>query len=660
MTLMKLAPESIRLRRMAKAHAAGEMTEAEYREARREMIDQFPAVPVDDDDTRPRWAEEPTLRGRALAADGAGDLSREAPPTAGRRWLWLAALGLMLAAAAMAVPDAFAAGAPADVVPPVRDRDPDPASSPRLPIREVHVRWGGGAADKLPDVALETLQGRAEEVLAEVRARNTPGPHGFTGSELAEVARFLNVLGVHQGEGGLDAADARDLEALIREQKTRRGISVSELEDVAEAVQAEVRSRGYFLAVAYLPAQRLEDGTARIDVLPGRLGEVVVEGGDADPVAGAFSPLLGQPLTLAEVSSRLQALNALPGVTAQASFGPGTQVGESRLRLDLLEQRDWVAAVTADNHGEEETGEQRLGVTASWLNPRHAGDRLSAGGLFAVNPSNQTYGYLDYDTPLGRGFRLSTRIGNNDFSHEAPIDLEGNGWFLDVAARRSLTHSRERGLTLVMAAARQSLDWDAGVDQTVTVAGAGLAGHRVLDRPRIAADAALSLSAGHIGGDRFLGQDSGFWFLELDSEAWLPVSLPWLEGEQKLLARLAGQWSDSLLPATQRFALGGAARARGFDRDVFLADRGVLLGLEARIPIRLGELVVFSEVAYGDALAEGNETWARLSDAGLGWDAQLAGALSSRLSWSLPLTTRGTGGIDDDGSRLYWSIRYEH
>lgn len=662
MTLMKLAPESVRLRRMAKAYAAGEMTEADYRAARQEVIDSFSSEPVLDDDTRRRWSDdEPTLRHGARPETRAPTAGETATAGLTRRWLWLAVAGLVLVAAALALPNAVAA-ADGLQVPPVRERSPDPTSSPRLALREVRVAWAA-AGDTLPAVpedVLDDLQRSAEQALADVRARNVPGPHGFSPRELTEVARFLDVLGVHEGDGGLDAADARDLSALIREQKARRGISVAELEDVADAVQARMREHGYFLAAAYLPAQRLAEGVARIDVMPGRLGDIVVEGGDPAPVVGAFSPLMGQPLTLSEVSSRLQVLNALPGMTAQASFGPGREVGESRLRLNLLEQRDWVAGVTVDNHGDDETGDQRLSITGSWLNPRNAGDRLIAGALVTVNPSNQTYGYIGYHTPVGAHYRLSARLGNNDFSQDGTGALDGDGAFLDLAARRSLTHGRTRGLALVLAGARHTLDWDDGVDQTVTLVGAGLAGHRVLDGPRIAAEAAVSVSAGHIGGDRFIGQDADFWLLEVDSEAWMPISLPVLEGEQKLRMRLAGQWSDSLLPATRRFALGGAGRARAFDRSDFLGDRAFLLGAEARLPVRLGELVVFSELGYGDTRGDGEDRWARLSDVGLGWEAELMPSLFSRLSWAFPLSTDGTGGIDDDGSRLYWSLRYQH
>ncbi len=573
MSLMKLAPETVRLRRLAKAHAAGEVSEAAYRAARRALIDGFPAGPVDDDDTRPRYPGETTLRHGPIAAAHSNDEIRptaDSSPAASsalaapsRRWLLLAALGLMLVAALLALPDAMAATVDRLDVPPVAKRDPDPANSPRLEVQDVRVAWGAGpAGEALAPGVLEALQQRAEDTLELLRARNAPGPHGFTAGELDEVARFLDVLGVHRGNGSLTAADARDLSALIREQKKRRGVSVAQLEQVAAAVQQEARARGYFLAVAYLPAQHVADGVARIDVLPGRLGDVVVEGGESAPARRAFATLMGRPLTLVQVSSRLQALNALPGITAQASFGPGDQVGESRLHLDLREQRGWTASVTADNHGDHVLGDQRLGATLAWLNPRGAGDRLSAGALVTMNPSNQRYGYLDYDTPVAGGYRLSARLGNNDFSQDGVPSADGvpstdgSGVYLDVAARRSLAHTRRQGLTLVLTASRQQLDWNGGTNQTVTMAGLGIAGHRVLDAPRIAADAALSLTAGRIDGDRFLGQDPDFWLMEIGSEAWMPLHVPRLNGEQKLRLRLAGQWSDSLLPADPALRIG--------------------------------------------------------------------------------------------------------
>ena len=79
MRLLKLTPESERLRRIAKAHAAGEISRGEFRSIRAEVIDGFLAAPERDvgDDTQPRWiaSESTTQRFQAVAAPAVGATS---------------------------------------------------------------------------------------------------------------------------------------------------------------------------------------------------------------------------------------------------------------------------------------------------------------------------------------------------------------------------------------------------------------------------------------------------------------------------------------------------------------------------------------------------------------------------------------------------------
>lgn len=672
MSFMKLPPEAVRLRRLARAHAAGELSEAEYRQSRRELLDRFEAVPdaaADslDDSTRPRWDDDVTLRGGADVGGGAGTCAADSTATmrapeavtplrvGGRRLLWFATLLLAAVAVLLVLPRA----AGASEVPPARERTPDPAASPRLPVTAVVVRWAAGESEPAQGLSLERLQASADQALARIRDRHTPAAHGFTQMELEELGRLLNALGVHQGHQSLDAADARDLSALIRDQKSRRGISVLELEEVARAVQAEARAQDFFLAAAYLPAQRLEDGVAHIDVLPGRLGDVVVDGNRSGAVDSVFGPLLGQPLTLSEVSSRLQTLDQLAGVDAQASFAPGDLAGESRLRLAVRPTQRWHATAAVDNHGDDGTGRYRVRGDVSILDLRGVGDRLTAGALTTLDPANQTFGYVGYDLPVAGGYRLSTRVGNHDFSRDGVPDVDGGAWFVDLTARRTLVQTRARAATLIWSGAYQSLDWDGGVDQRVALAGVGVAAQRVWDQSRVAADAVAHLSVGQVSGDRFAGQDRQLWLLEVDAEIWTPVDVPWLRGEQKLLGRLAGQWTDRALPATRRFSVGGAHRARAYDRDALLADRAVLLGLEARHPVTVGELLLFAELGYGDRLGAA-DGWGRVADLGIGWEAAWSRNLKNRITLAWPLAEDGTGDIDDDGAKLFWSLRYEH
>ncbi len=98
---MKLSPETVRLRRIAKAHAAGEFSQSEYRAARREVIVNFRAMPLDDDDTQPR---APT--GEIEAVGLAVPAGARRP---WRRWALLVLAGL----AALAAAQTFAASMPA-------------------------------------------------------------------------------------------------------------------------------------------------------------------------------------------------------------------------------------------------------------------------------------------------------------------------------------------------------------------------------------------------------------------------------------------------------------------------------------------------------------------------------------------------------------------
>ncbi len=680
MRLMRLAPETVRLRRIARAWAAGECSLQDYREARREVIANFSMSAFDDDDTRPRWDEQ-TLRGVGDDRAGAGatglairtraasaevlvgidsqankveDASVGSASLGRNGWLLLAILVAIMGALSLCSGLALADTA---LVPPVSQRDPNPASSPRLPVRD--VRLSAASWEALPAVDRGAIEAVVQSSLEAIRARNTPAAHGFTPGELDEVGRFLRVLGVHEG-GDLSAADARDLSALIRDQKERRGISVLELEEIAHAVQTRLRADGYFLAVAYVPSQPLREGVVELDVLPGRLGDIVVDGGDSEPVTRHFANLLGQPVTMAAVEQRLYQLNTMPGFQAQASFEPGQEVGETRLRLNVLEQRAWIAAVRVDNHGDAATGDERLLLDASWLNPLGIGDRLDVGLLATVDPANQTYGHLGYEAPVAGGFTLRGQIGNNDFSWEPDTDLDGEGIYFDLTARRNLLREGNRSLDLALSAARHELDWDSGVKQSVSTVSGSLAGGRTWEALRVAGDGTLKLTAGHIGDDTFVGQDENFWALEMDMLAWRPVHLPLLVGEQKLSLRLQGQLADSYLPAPQRFALSGPHRSRSFDRSDLETDRGIVASIDLRFPLQLGELVLFADGAYGQGRGDGTSYWRRAADAGLGWDAELSRQLTTRLSWARPFVTQGSGAIDDDGSRFYWSLEYAH
>ncbi|MEZ5559578.1 MAG: hypothetical protein R3E86_13670 [Pseudomonadales bacterium] len=114
MSLLKLTPETVRLRRIAKAYAAGECSYEAYRAARREIIDNFSCFAADDDDTRRRWPEQ-TLSGvdpesRAVTSERASAATGDAANGASRRLSWLVLVLLLLAIALLLRPLSARAG----------------------------------------------------------------------------------------------------------------------------------------------------------------------------------------------------------------------------------------------------------------------------------------------------------------------------------------------------------------------------------------------------------------------------------------------------------------------------------------------------------------------------------------------------------------------
>jgi len=407
-------------------------------------------------------------------------------------------------------------------------------------------------------------------------------------------------------------------------------------------------------------AKRVVIHSMRRAVLPGVLGAVTVEGGDADLVRRRFADLIGRPVRTETLAARLYALNRLPGLTAQASFQEGAAVGETRLDLSLIEERRGSLQLRADNHGDTQTGQQRLGAAASWLSPRGIGDALTGELVWSAAPSNQLFGQVDYQTPLAGAYELRAGLARNDYRWQQLDGVDAEGWFGDLALRQHLQRSRRRSAALEVGVARHRLEWQDSVRQDVDLLRAAALGERLWDGLRIAAEGALELAWGRVDGDRFSGQNDDFWQVSVQGSVWTPLSLPLLPGPQTLSLGFDAQSADSRLPGSRRLALGGADAARAFHRDRYLADRGALLDLTLRLPAGPGELLVFADTAFGEDRTDGALGWAHLSSAGVGWEARFADAWMTRATVAVPISARGSGGVDDDGPQLFWSLVYAH
>ena len=74
---------------------------------------------------------------------------------------------------------------------------------------------------------------------------------------------------------GAEALPAEDLKA-VTQPYIGRDVTLGDLEALAQAITAQYRARGYFLATAIVPVQTVQGGVVEISVIEGRLGKVDV------------------------------------------------------------------------------------------------------------------------------------------------------------------------------------------------------------------------------------------------------------------------------------------------------------------------------------------------------------------------------------------------
>lgn len=654
MKLANYSPDVTRLRRIAKACAAGELSRSEYRRARREVIANLAVKTGHRDDTVPRFDGDTTVRRDFAIAE------RPVANTNRLNLLWL--LLFLVVLGTLAVPGIASSAQ----IPPVKERPVDPALSPRYDVTALEA---DATVAQLPQQALEQ---RLVDALARARQVHTAEAHGFTEAELEQVARFLNAMGIHDPAVRPSREDVADLKALVDRQKQARRVSLHQLEGVAKEIQAWVRAQGYPLAVVYLPAQTVEQGVVQLAIAPGVLREIeveqtqVAEAGTERTVLRDWpqqmANLIGTPVVKEQVESQLNIINRVGGETVQAAFAPGTQVGDTRMLLRVVANKKYRGMAQLDNYGPASFGQERLSYHATSSSLLRAGDRINAHVSRALGGEDHLTGGLGYRLPLAdRGLTLGASIRYADLDwRERGTTVEGNGLFAAADAVQTFTFTRTQRRELRYAAGVQDVSWDTqGVtDQQTWYLSAHAQGHQRWDAHRISLSGDVGVTVGGVDETR-ADQDSNFAKLDGHLFAWRPLG----DWASRGVVRARWQWSADRLPVVQQASLSQPFANSGLEPYLNGVDSLVELGTQLHFNAPIGEWWWFTDAGFGQH-NDAEDTWQQLVTTGFGWQAELLanhyGRLSSQITVGHPLVHKSNGELDDDGTQVYWSLRFTH
>lgn len=593
-------------------------------------------------------------------------------------------------------------------IPAVRERDPNPMAGPRLNITEFRVQ----GVVEYPELGItrESLNKLVEGIRFEMMGEGEMLDSGYTLDEVSEISDLVAEIESQTQGQNVGPDEVQRLVFLIREQRRRRGVTVGMVETVADTITRYYRERGFILAKAYIPEQRVRDGVVTLTLLLGNLGEVNVLNNKhykEKTLQSIFKPVLGKPVTASNIEERLYFVNDLPGMSAQAYFEPGTQVGDTRLNINTVREQRFAGNVRIDNHGSESTGEYRLYADGYWHNPGGYGDQLHIGILGTFEPSNSYYGSIHYGVPLFSPRAKFTFGGStNDFVSDSltGVTLTGKSVVYDATLNYILRRSRVKNLSseLRFSEVTSEIEEKEGrlplaegeLDDTVRNLDLVFNFDVLLERWRGMHQGGVRLTYGDFVKGRNYRQDENPLSLSFNYSLIKFAKVPFSNANSRIQTRIAGQYSETSLPSTSQFSLTGPTKLRAFDINQYNADSGAYVGVDwifsgpGFLDLQLGgeklsdvlQPYVFAEAGYGDTKDSGLPiirpgaafapeqpgTWVVLSDVGVGFRLSMRNNFRANFSYAYvtsyesdlgPYLNESTRDLEER-SKFYFDMQY--
>lgn len=463
------------------------------------------------------------------------------------------------------------------------------------------------------------------------------------------------------------------------------GITMGQLQKIADKLTGYYRERGFILAQAFIPAQKVNTGVVEFKVLEGRLGQVFVENNEyysASTLKRVLQSLIGQPVVNDEIEGAILELVDLPGLEVSAVFTPGkNEMGTTDLVLKVQNEEIFNLVLNVDNHGSEFTGVYRPRLDAVLNNVTGYGDLFSASFFHSIDPALSKYGAINYQLPVFTPYSVHPVTVGIALSH-SQFDVGGEFKDLDIDAETSiagisfkypLLKSRLGSVGVLLDLSRKRATNRIGGERVsrddLSVLKAGFNFQRIdllAGRERVAgnqggvyvvqgfSDVLGSLNRNDLVSSRTgaSGENAGGEFTKVVGDYSRLQHLGW---GSSLLLRAEGQWSEDLLVSLEQFSLGGPFNVRAYPNSEVLVDSGYFGSAEFAVNApgfadepafwgyRWGDIIQFStffdySAGYTHQNLPGQEAHTTLAGYGFGAKIMLPGVLQMSVTTAFPVT----------------------
>lgn len=464
--------------------------------------------------------------------------------------------------------------------------------------------------------------------------------------------------------------------AILARPYERRVVSLADLRELCARIRLLYLERGYFLARAGVPPQRMRNGVMRIAVSEGRVGRIRVLGNQyysTQFILEMFSPALDEGILRQDsVERALLILNEFPDLKVRSLFDIGKAPGTTDITLQVTDSSPLHFGIDYNNYGNTLVGRHRAGTSVTGGNIFTDGDEGIVHAVFPFPSESLPFYQSSYAVPVNRyGTRVGasyatakTRVGEGPLE---VLDIRGDADILTFTAshplRRDLRSSTNISAGLVGKDVRNFVFENVIVSEDkLREFTLGYDGSYLGDESRTQGSLLLTQGLGEWFGARKNGDPltsrpgarAGNGFSKMNG------NLAYLWGfapDHFLLLRTGGQLTTRPLTVPELFPLGGPDSVRGYIQSEFLGDYGYTASAEYRLQLVDSRDFSLQGAAFIDTGSAEikrplvNEVASRdLTGAGFGVRAWSSDNLSLRVDLGFPVSGRDA---DDDGSVLY-------
>lgn len=389
----------------------------------------------------------------------------------------------------------------------------------------------------------------------------------------------------------------KDIQRFV-EQYQGKKMTLGELRHIAVEITSLLQRQGERLSYAYIPRQKISDGTVTIKIMTGTLEEIRLNTNRSlvknKSIDRYIKKIDRSKPGIRPVESQLLFISDLPGIGEMSPFlSAGHEKGGSILNLDVNASPRIEGVAVFDNAGSISSGRDRLGAQINVNSPLGFGDRLQALAYFSpdfvqINNDSQhgnTFiSRVSYDAPINtNATRAGISFSRVNYKLGGPV-LHGLGdGFAEISslyASRSLIRSSGANMTLgVNIDVKRMNDkfWGESNKRSSSVLSINLSGsipHILMGKPNIVRYQ-LSSTAGRLkNSDDWNGLSTQGHFYKANQN---------IKYQQALMPGLAfnlmfnGQQASKNLDGAEKMPLGGPYAVRAYSNAAASADSAWIL-----------------------------------------------------------------------------------